>query len=221
MSQELQKKTAATDLTSLARLFGPANVLSTEDSNAYEEIMHRLMEHFRPQDVMEQMQINDLAIANWEMRRMKRHMNMAIERKVRSHRELEANRLKQSALNKAKLAATKKGEPPFNPEDVLAGLVNEVEAILNWPTDELDHARALEEGREYYEWLNKRYMEAMATRNEVLAQFERYREGLGHLLRQVSNDIVDAEFTDAELQPKQVAAPAASAVAAPVKPDGK
>ena len=73
---------------------------------------------------------------------------------------------------------------------------------------------------EYYEWLNKRYMEAMATRNEVLAQFERYREGLGHLLRQVSDDIVDAEFTDAEL-PKQVAAPAASAVAAPVKPDGK
>jgi hypothetical protein len=206
MSQELQKKTAATDLTSLARLFGPAPVLSAEDPNAYEEIMHRLMEHFRPQDFMEQMLIDDLATANWEMRRMKRHKNMAIERKSRQHREVEAKRLKESALNKAKLAAAKKGEPPVDPADVLDGLVKEVDAILNRPTDELEHARALEESRQYYEWLNKRYMEAMATRNEVLAQFERYREGLGHLLRRVSDEIVDVEFTDAELQLKQVTA---------------
>ena len=206
MSQELQKKPAATDLASLARLFGPAPVHSTEDSKAYEEIMRRLMECFRPQDFMEQMLVDDVVNASWEMRRLKRHMTLAIERKFRKLLEFQANRVKESALNKAKFAAARKGDPPVDPEDVLESVVKDVDAILHRPAEELDHARALEAAMQYYEWLNKRYMAAMATRNEALVQLERYREGLGHLLRRVSDEIVDAEFTDAELQPKQVAA---------------
>jgi hypothetical protein len=205
MSQELQKKTAATDLTSLARLFGPAPVLSTEDPKAYEEIMRRLMECFRPHDFMEQMLVDDVANASWEMRRLKRHKPLAIERKFRQPLEFQANRVKESALNKAKWAA-RKGEPPVHPEDVLESVVKDVDAIMNRPVEELDHARALEAAMPYYEWLSKRYMAAMATRNEALRQLGRYREGLGHLLRRVSDEIVDAEFTDAEPHPKQIAA---------------
>jgi hypothetical protein len=205
MKKQLQKQPAAADLASMQFLFGPLPVLSTEDRKAAEEVLCRFLECFRPQDFMEQSRINDLTNETWEMRRLKRHMILAIERKVREFRKFEAERFKQEALNKAKLAE-KFGGPPVDPDEVLQSVIKDVEAILNRPIDELEHARALETSREYYEWLNKRYMEAMAMRNETLAQFERYREGLGHLLRSVSDEIVNADFSDADPQPKQIAA---------------
>ena len=71
--------------------------------------MRRLMECFQPQDFMEQMLIVDLAIANWEMRRMKRHMTMAIEGKVRIHRKAQANRLNGIGAQQGQVGGDKKG----------------------------------------------------------------------------------------------------------------
>jgi hypothetical protein len=47
---------------------------------------------------------------------------------------------------------------------------------------------------------------AVARRNNVLDQIERYRDRLGHRLRQVSDTIIEAESFAAEAQPKQLVA---------------
>ena len=71
--------------------------------------------------------------------------------------------------------------------------VPEVDDIFG-PPDEVDHARALQSGIEYYEKLDD--LLGVARRDDVLAQLDFYRQGLGQRLRRVSDEIIDAEFKE-------------------------
>ena len=73
--------------------------------------------------------------------------------------------------------------------------VPEVDDIFG-PPDEVDHARALQSGIDYYEKLDDLLGVAIDRRNDVLAQLDFYRQGLGQRLRRVSDEIIDAEFKE-------------------------
>ena len=47
----------------------------------------------------------------------------------------------------------------------------------------------------------------MARREDVLRQLDFYRQGLGHHLRQVSDDIIDGEFSETERESPPIAGP--------------
>jgi hypothetical protein len=207
---------SVTGLAELRDLLGPPPVLSTENVEAYDEILVRLMQCFVPADFMEQMLIKQLADWTWDMKRYTRHKTLAIERKFRQVREFQAKRAKAVAQNReaqARGLARGNGYPPnelgrmLELEDVVDSSVQDVDEILNRPPVELDHARALEGAIGYQEQLDKLLNAAVARRDDVLEQLERYRYGLGRRLRKASDDIIEA--SDAQPESKQVSVPLA------------
>jgi hypothetical protein len=80
----------------------------------------------------------------------------------------------------------------------------DVDAILSRTADELEHARALEESLELIERLAELIDAAICRRDDALEQLEHYREGLGQKVRRLSDQLIDAEFSEV---PVQVEAP--------------
>jgi hypothetical protein len=104
---------------------------------------------------MEQVLITQWVNENWEMMRYTRHKTLAIERKLRRLRECQAKRAKALAQTKdtksrnADYPATELGRMD-DLQDTIENTANDVDAILDRPTAELDHARALEAGIAYH-----------------------------------------------------------------------
>jgi hypothetical protein len=194
MSRELQETSSTgTAPAELRRLLGAPPVLSTENAQSYDEIMGRLMECLAPRDFMEQMLIKELTDCTWEMARYTRQKTLAMERGFREHLRFPG----QDAL------AERLAEQDREPHHVRDGAIDEADALAV----ELDHARALEMTLGYHERVDRLLVTAAARRNNVLDQIERYRDRLGHRLRQVSDTIIEAGSFAAEAQPKQLAAP--------------
>jgi len=51
------------------------------------------------------------------------------------------------------------------------------------------------------------YGVAMARRQDVLKQLDFYRQGLGHHLRRVSDDIIDGEFSETRQEAPSITGP--------------
>jgi len=47
----------------------------------------------------------------------------------------------------------------------------------------------------------------VAHRNDVIEQFEFYRRGLGQHLRQISDDIIEVEFSETKQEAPSIAGP--------------
>jgi hypothetical protein len=92
-------------------------------------------------------------------------------------------------------------------EDTVENTVNDVDAILDRPTAELDHARALEKSIVYHLQLDQLLNTAVARRDDALEQLERYRRGSGKRLRKASDEIIDVEFNDVAQESKDPAPP--------------
>src|SRR5664280_498912 len=210
MSQDLKTETIATDLAELKKLFGPPAVLTTENVDSYYAIMARFVECFKPGDFMMQMFIKDLTDTTWDAMRCTRHKTLAIERQYRQRLEYQARRVKEAAQRKQLAAPVKKDDENCSPVlersiellNVFDGTVDDVKEILARTPTDIDHARALENTIEYYERLDGFLGVAIARRNDVLEQINLYSDGLGHYLRRVSDDIIDAEFS--ETKPDEV-----------------
>jgi hypothetical protein len=188
------RETSATgvDPAELRQLLGAPPVLSTENAQSYHEIIGRLMECLAPRDFMEQMLIKELTDCTWEMARYTRQKTLAMERGFREHLKFPG----QDAL------AERLADQNRESDDEDDGLVDAADAIAV----ELDHAHALEATLQYHERVDRLLITATARRNNVLDQIERYRDGLGHRLRQVSDKIIAAEHNALEAQPRQLAA---------------
>ncbi len=177
MTEELHESGVAHDLRVLAEikeLCGPPPVLSSESVKAYFTMMLRLIESIMPRDFVEQLFVKHLTDWNWEIFRYTRHKTLLVERRYLLRRAYQAQRHNAQAKYKEEYRTS-----PTDPEDLLDGLVGDVDAILLKPAAELDHARALEVTLAYLERLDKLLNAATGRRNDVLEQLERYRDGLG------------------------------------------
>jgi hypothetical protein len=204
MNEQFKSASIKTNVTELLQLFGPPPVLSSESMQAYEETMTRLLGSLLPQDFMEQLLIKEVADSTWEAARYARHKTLLMERRFQARLAFQAQRRKAAAPSK-EAPANQIGK--LSPEDVLEGLVDEVDAILQKPATELDHACALEVGIVYFQHLDRAHLTALARRDKALEQLERYRDGLGRLLRQVSDQIIEAQANVVDVQGEQVTAP--------------
>jgi hypothetical protein len=168
MSRELQVRSDQRSLLILAEikaLCGPPQVLSTENVGAYDTIMVRIIESLGPQDFMERLAVKHLTDTTWEIIRYTRQTPLLIERKYRQHLERKVQRIKAAAQDK-----------PAQSADAMRAALKEIEAImLQSPTD-FDHADALERGIEYAERIDKLLNAATARRDDILQQYEQYRE---------------------------------------------
>ena len=230
---KLLNASVANDLAELKRLFTPP-VLSSEDHKAYYTIMTRFLESLKPRDFVELIFVKDLTDSTWEMMRYSSHKTLVIEREHRRHVEIQAKRRQEERKKKAAIAEgvagkakaaeqageTKEGEPGqqasaptsqyerwLELEGVIDGGISDVDEIVDGPADELAHAEALEAGIEYFEQLDRLMRVQVARRNDVIEQIEFYRRGLGQHLRRVSDEIIDAEFSETKQEAPSIAGP--------------
>src|SRR5262245_32577052 len=231
MVKDVKNGSVAKDLAELKRLFTPP-FLSSENLKAYYTIMTRFLKCFKPRDFVEQMLVKDLTDATWEIDRYSRHKTMVIEREHERHLEIEAQRRQKEQKRKADIAEaikakaaerageTKKAEPGeqagtptsqferwLELEHVTDGSVSDVDEILFGAADELDHAKALQSGIDYFEQLDRLMSVQVARRNDVIEQIEFYRRGLGQHLRQIADEIIDAEFSETKLEAPPLVGP--------------
>ena len=92
-------------------------------------------------------------------------------------------------------------------EDSFDTAIKDVDEIVDRRPTELEHNRALEQGGAFQEQLDKWLTAAMVRFNKTLELFEHYREGLGQRLRQVADQIIDAEYKEVEADREQIAVP--------------
>jgi hypothetical protein len=234
---KLLNASVANDLAELKRLFTPP-VLSSEDHKAYYTIMTRFLESLKPRDFVELIFVKDLTDSSWEIMRYSNHKSPVIEREHQRHVEIQAKRRQEERKQKAAIAdrvaemtkaaeqagetkEAKPGEQASAPtsqyerwlelEEVIDGGISDVDEIVDGPADELDHAKALEAGIEYFEQLDRLMRVQVARRNDVIEQIEFYRRGLGQHLRQISDDIIDGEFSETRREAPSITGPGGGA----------
>jgi hypothetical protein len=199
MTEGAKGSSAKSNLAALRQLFGPPPVLSSESDQSYDEIMSRFMQDFALRDFMEQTLVKELTDCTWEIARYTRHKALLMDRRFRRRLDFQAQRHKDAAQGEDALAngRAKQHRPPATePEDVLDGLVEEVDAILIKPAAELNHLLALEVGLAHYEHLDRLLVTATARRDNVIDQIERYRHKLDQRLRLVSDQIIEGECNE-------------------------
>src|ERR1700736_5854479 len=210
MEQGSHAESMEADLAELRKLFGPPPVLRSESTQSYDEIMTRLMEGVAPRNFIQQIYIKELADCTWEMARYTRHKTLTMEARFKQRLKFQAQRQRVAAQSKDTLArgpAEQAQEAATTPDDVLDGLVNEIDDMLLKPAAEIGHVRALEVVLVKLERINKLLNAARARRNNILEQIEAYKAGLGQRLRRISDKIIATESAAVAARPKQVAEP--------------
>jgi hypothetical protein len=205
MTNGVQTTTYAINSVQFENFFGPPPVLSTESAEVYKAILSFCSDSVKPKNFIEHLLVRDVVDASWEIRRYVAHKTLMIDRKYRNRIEYLARRAKEVAENPDAIRLRKDAKESLTELDRAYELEFAAEATLHDVTKiikrepvDLDHARALEEGIEIYEKLDRLLNAAIARRDNALSQLERYRNGLGQHLRRVSDGIIDAEFSEAE-----------------------
>ena len=121
MTNEVQTTSRATDSIQFKEPLGPAPVLTSESIEAYDAVVARLMECFKPEDFMLQLLVKDLADATWECLRYAQHKSLAIDRKFRQQLEVRAKKRKEMEANKQASELLRKDKPniPLSLDDVM------------------------------------------------------------------------------------------------------
>jgi hypothetical protein len=159
----IERKYAPPDWNKVYPLLGHPPVLSTEDIEAYTELLNDFTQMLEPLDMMELMWTKEAADATWEAGRKAREKNCLPERKYQQ-------RLKVSAELQRRTGA---------PETTAAK-----------PATALDHSRGLEAGFKYYQALEIAQSRALKRRDNALRQIARWRDGLGAKARRLSDKFV-------------------------------
>jgi hypothetical protein len=202
MRNALPMKLTKTQLEEFNAFLGPAPVLTTENERHYNEFWEKLIECFKPQDLMEALLIRQVQNETWKITRYSRHQTVAVDRRFRQSLEFQAQRRKEQLARREALAkefANKTGRPItdfstlIHLEDVITSSVSEIDDILQRTPTELDHNRALEQGIVFEEQLDRLINSALLRRNNAIEQLEFYRDGLGRDWRRISDEIIDAE----------------------------
>jgi hypothetical protein len=177
MSLEQSKSPMATTLARLERTCGRLPVLSSENRKDFEELLVSLLEYYRPKNLMGEKLIRHLADEEWEISRLRRHKTILLERRLRARLAFQAYREKATHEDKAALAKKMAEQPPGQlilPEQVLEEVIAKVDALLLRPAEELDHAQALEVAIVYFQHLDRLLNSAIARRNAILEDIDRY-----------------------------------------------
>lgn len=199
-------------------MFGPPPVLRTESHVQYKGILDRYMELFEPQDVLELTLLTQLVNEVWLIQRYRRHQTLGIERWHQQSLAFQTQRNRSQDARKEQRASEKAEAKTLKPsdiaklvhlEDCVETAVRDVDEIADRRPSELEHNRALEQGSAFQEQLDKWLTAAMVRFNKTLELFEHYREGLGQRLRQVADQIIDAEYKEVGADREPAAPPLA------------
>jgi len=160
----IERKYVPPDWKKVYPLLGDPPVWSTENMEAYNELLNDFTQMLEPRDMMELMSTKEAADASWEVARIAREKNGLPERKCQQRlkvlAELERRRTRAAETTAAKPATAR------------------------------DHSLGLEAGFKYYQALDIAQSRAIKRRDNALRQIARWRDGLGAKARRLSDKFV-------------------------------
>jgi hypothetical protein len=166
MNEQSQPKPAPYHLQvliGLRRFCGPPPLLRSENIEACDTMLFRLIEALQPNNFVEGLFIKHIADYEWQIIRYNRHHILLMER---GHRQ----RIKAAAQNKQAQVRSESA-------DAAHAALKEIEAsMLKSPPTEADYAEALERAIEYAERLDTLLNTAIVRRDRSLEQLLQYRE---------------------------------------------
>jgi hypothetical protein len=181
-------------------LLGSPPVLSSENPKHYKEIFLLVAACVKPQNMIEVINLWHYTCASWFIKRYLRHATLAIERHTAQTREFHAARAALRQQRKSDLERVEVQKLTETPADVarmvrlennIDAAVDDVDAILD--TAERDQNKALQQGIGLQEQLNTLIISQTAIRNDALRQLELFRMGLGRLVSEATDKILEGE----------------------------
>jgi len=162
----MERKYIPPDWQKVYPLVGVPLVWSTENIEAYTELLNGFTEMLEPRDMMELMLTKEAADATWEAGRKAREKNSLPERKYQQRMQVVAETRRRNGAADATAAK---------------------------PATALDHSRGLEGGFKYYAALDIAQSRAIKRRDNALRQIARWRDGLGAKARHLSDKFIAEE----------------------------
>jgi terminase small subunit-like protein len=159
----IERKYAPPDWKKLYPLLGRPPVWSTEDLEAYTEMLNGFTEMLQPLDMMELMWTKEAADATWEAARAAREKNSLPEHKYQERLRVLAQ---------------------------LPGRRGAAESTAAKPATALDHSRGLRAGFKHYQGFDIGQSRAFKRRDNALRQIARWRDGLGAKARRLSDKFI-------------------------------
>jgi hypothetical protein len=147
-------------------LLGGPPVWSTEDIEAYTEMLYGFTEMLEPRDPIELTCTKEAADATWEAARMAREKNGLPEHKYQERLEVLAQLPRQRGA---------------------------AESTAAKPATAFDHSLGLQAGCKYYQAFDIAESRAIKRRDNALRQIARWRDGLGAKARRLSDKFISGQ----------------------------
>ena len=215
MSKNSNSNLSTRKLKKMRPLFGKPPVLSTERHVHYQKLFNHYVEYVQPRNILELTLLTHLVDAMWVIKRYNRHHTLGIERSYQQSLAYQAKRAKSQEDQKQSNANYRAEMAGFRPRDIaeLVELEDADEEVfadtheVDRRVAEIDHNRALEQGLAFQEGLDSLLNSATARFNKALQLLEQCRAGLGQLLGQVTDQVVDAEYNEVAGDQQQIESP--------------
>jgi len=177
-----------------ADFFGPPPLIQGEDQVAYEDLLAKVYSVVKPQDIIEEMYVRDVADLSWEIWRWRRQKAALISGSLgeginavlaSTTSVLAADTLQNDSLRVGWVT----GDPQAKKR------VSEILRSAELTVDSIP-AQALAAQIEVIERIDRMTMNAEIRRNAAFREIERHRGGLGRILRSATKEIDGAEYQD-------------------------
>lgn len=171
-------------------LFGDPPLLSTEDPKLYWDMLDRFGEFVRPTNIIEWLWTKDIADLSWEINRLRHFRAIIVE-----------NKRKQE---NAKIEYARQHADDRNVYNTYQCSREQIEARATAPRldTEADSANMFHALLGSYETIDKLLMSAEMRRDRILRELDFRRERIAPLLRETSNELIDAHAEPISLAPK-------------------
>ena len=184
----LTRQDASSALDDVVALLGPPPLLSTEDPQIYHDLLSRVVRAAGPRHMIEWILVRDFVDLTWEIQRIRRYKIMVIEGERES---------RISAIQSEK-------STPVMEVSLLTGQYEErkpkrlqKKRIISGLNSEWGSFSSFEYSLSTYERLERMLASLELKRHMLLRDAQYYREGLAHLLQDISSDdVIDADAND-------------------------
>jgi DNA repair exonuclease SbcCD ATPase subunit len=191
------------NLADMKALLPPVPVIATESLEQVEKIFDQVVATLNIADMVELLLIREFVLPSWEIARYTRHRVVAFDRKFKDTlasqvAHLQSQKARREALAK-RLAEYLGQRPPEvshleNLENKVTEARDEIADILKHTPSELAYNQALERSIEFHKDLEFLITSMSKRRDEALEMLSRYREGLGRRAKEVTEEILNAEY---------------------------
>jgi len=194
------------DQSAIEAMCGPAPVLSTEDRDAYQAMLDKIMQAMKPRDIVEALLVEEFVYQTREGLRYRKIKNEIIEigriKKALSRRAYEREEATRDAEFKRVLAQAIGEEHTPVPADLAARLQLENERLEFGPL-----SNGLRENMDAYERVDKLHGAVGRRRDQTLQTLDAYRT-FQRLTASHAEPVIDAEFAETGQAPENGDPPA-------------